>query len=313
MFSYCREVLRLSEDAAYNRIKAARAARAYPAIVGMLADGVAQLRRRSAFSRPPDVENHEALLAAAAGKGKQDVEVLLARWFPQPDVAPSVRKLPKSLSRPPQRLLRHRRPPAVPRAVLTPASDRPPRRAPSRPALVRPSPPSATSPIHGQRGDPALMREAQDLLGHAVPTGDLAVVFHRALTVLVADLKRRKFGRPRAATAANVEAASGMPPAAVRRAGRRARRESLRIRLQDMGAAATRRASWSSTTSCRERPAVRHRRQHPAPLSRAQRHEVDLFFGPGKRWVKGDRRPAPPLVIPPSGGYPSDRVTRRPS
>jgi hypothetical protein len=32
------------------------------------------------------------------------------------------------------------------------------------------------------------MKEAQDLLGHALPSGDLASVFHRALTVLVADL-----------------------------------------------------------------------------------------------------------------------------
>src|SRR5215470_4754533 len=39
MFSYCRAVLRLSEDAAFNRIKAARMARRYPAIVGLLVDG----------------------------------------------------------------------------------------------------------------------------------------------------------------------------------------------------------------------------------------------------------------------------------
>jgi len=39
MFSYCREVLRLSEDAAYNRIKAARASRTYPSIVAMLIAG----------------------------------------------------------------------------------------------------------------------------------------------------------------------------------------------------------------------------------------------------------------------------------
>lgn len=39
MFAYCRAVLRLSEDAAYNRIKTARAARTFPAIVEMLTDG----------------------------------------------------------------------------------------------------------------------------------------------------------------------------------------------------------------------------------------------------------------------------------
>lgn len=38
-------------------------------------------------------ENHEELLAAASGKGKQAVEELLARRFPQPDVPPLVRKV----------------------------------------------------------------------------------------------------------------------------------------------------------------------------------------------------------------------------
>jgi hypothetical protein len=94
MFAYCRAVLRLSEDAAYNRIKAARAARLYPAILGMLAEGSLSPTTVRLLAAHLTVENHEALLAAAAGKGKQDVEVLLARWFPQPDVAPSVRKVP---------------------------------------------------------------------------------------------------------------------------------------------------------------------------------------------------------------------------
>ena len=44
------------------------------------------------------------------------------------------------------------------------------------------------------------LRLAQDLLGHAIPSGDLAQVFDRALTLLVADLSRKKFAateRPR--------------------------------------------------------------------------------------------------------------------
>src|SRR5256886_16261230 len=37
------------------------------------------------------------------------------------------------------------------------------------------------------------LRLAQDLLGHAVPSGDLAQVFDRALTVLIDELVRRRF------------------------------------------------------------------------------------------------------------------------
>ena len=39
LFSYCTDVLRLSEAEAYNRIEAARAARRFPAILDMLGDG----------------------------------------------------------------------------------------------------------------------------------------------------------------------------------------------------------------------------------------------------------------------------------
>ena len=39
MFSYCVHELRMSEDAAYKRIQAARAAREFPAIFAAIADG----------------------------------------------------------------------------------------------------------------------------------------------------------------------------------------------------------------------------------------------------------------------------------
>ena len=45
------------------------------------------------------------------------------------------------------------------------------------------------------------LRQAQDLLRHTIPTGDLAEVIDRALTVLLEDLARKKFAatsRPRA-------------------------------------------------------------------------------------------------------------------
>jgi len=43
LFSYCFEVLRLSEHAAYDRIEAARAARLFPTIVERLAEGTLNL------------------------------------------------------------------------------------------------------------------------------------------------------------------------------------------------------------------------------------------------------------------------------
>jgi hypothetical protein len=53
------------------------------------------------------------------------------------------------------------------------------------------------------------LRDVQDLFRHVTPTGDLAVIFDRALTLLLADLKRRKLAqgaRPRASKPSNVNA-----------------------------------------------------------------------------------------------------------
>jgi hypothetical protein len=62
------------------------------------------------------------------------------------------------------------------------------------------------------------LRQAQELLGHAVPSGDVAAIFDRALSALLADLTRRKLGateRPRAVKERS--AGSRHVPAAVRR------------------------------------------------------------------------------------------------
>jgi len=81
MFQYGRAVLRLSEDAVYNRIAAARAARRFPAIVEMLVSGALSPTTARLLSRHLTAENQEALLAAASGLGKVAVEELVAAWF----------------------------------------------------------------------------------------------------------------------------------------------------------------------------------------------------------------------------------------
>jgi len=88
LFKYCRAVLRLSEDAVYNRIQSARAARRFPVIVDMLLARTLSPTTARLLARRLTPENHEELLSAASGLGKEDVEEMLARWFPEPDVAP---------------------------------------------------------------------------------------------------------------------------------------------------------------------------------------------------------------------------------
>jgi hypothetical protein len=94
LFTDCCEVLHLSEPAAYNRIEAARAARRFPVILQMLGAGSLSLATAPLLAAHLTAENHRELLAAGAGKSKRQVEELLVRYFPRPEVPPSVRKLP---------------------------------------------------------------------------------------------------------------------------------------------------------------------------------------------------------------------------
>jgi hypothetical protein len=305
VFKYCTTVLRLSEDSAYNRIQAARAARRFPAIVDRLATGglsVTTVRMLAPHLTPA---NHERLLAAAEGKGKHEVEHLIATWFPQPDVSPSVRRLPvrtvgggampaqATIGSPPSAVPVSAGSSAssVPAAADSPTVMEPATRPPSRP-VVRPLA-AERYEIRFTASAETLekLRAAQDLLGHAVPTGDLAQVFDRALTLLVADLARKKFAttsRPRPSTASGTD--ERHIPAAVKRA----------VAVRDRA-----RCGFVSPTGrrCGERRFLEF--HHVVPYAaggmatvdniqlRCRAHNgyaVDQFFGPGKRRTRDNAR-----------------------
>ena len=160
-------------------------------------------------------DNHEDLIAGASGRSKRQVEELLASRFPKPDTAPSIRKLatPTIVTAPaavsssigmPDRV------PAIPAQEPDLAISPGRVLAPALPVLSPAAPRrAAVTPVAADRfefkftGSGATrdkLRLAQDLLRHAVPNGDLAEIFDRALTVLVKELARRKFAatdRPR--------------------------------------------------------------------------------------------------------------------
>jgi hypothetical protein len=94
LFAYCIGFLRLSEHGAFNRIEVARAGRRFPRVLTMLADGSLTLTTAQLLSRHLNAENHGALLEAAAGKSKLEVQEMLAAHHPRPDVRASVHKLP---------------------------------------------------------------------------------------------------------------------------------------------------------------------------------------------------------------------------
>jgi hypothetical protein len=184
LFRYCVEVLSLSEDATYNRIEAARATRRFPEILDLLASGALSLTTARLLARKLTDANHSESLEAASGKTKEEVEALLAGWFPRPDVADSVRKCPGTTS-----------------AALAP---QPTAQSPAPAVSVTATPPTPRPTVRALASERyeirftarvetrKLLRTAQDLIADSVADADLDGVFHRALELLVADLERRK-------------------------------------------------------------------------------------------------------------------------
>src|SRR5258706_1020028 len=100
LFGYCTQVLLLSEDAACNRIEAARACLGFPVILDHPASGAMSLTSVRLLRRHLTPENHVAVLARACGKRRREIEALVAELAPRPDVPSSVRKVPTAAPTP---------------------------------------------------------------------------------------------------------------------------------------------------------------------------------------------------------------------
>jgi hypothetical protein len=94
LFTYCVQVLHLSEHAAYNRIEVARAVRRFPLILPLMAGGSLNLTTVRLLAPHLTPANHEELLRASQHKGKREVEEIIAPFHPQPPVVAAVRMLP---------------------------------------------------------------------------------------------------------------------------------------------------------------------------------------------------------------------------
>ena len=215
MFTYCTQVLHLSEGAAYNRIEAARAARRYPLILELLDESAVTLTTIRLLGPHLTADNHCAVLASARHKSRREVEELVAALNPKPDAPVIMRRLPQSRT-------------ASVAVLPTLSVDGPvsvPEGGPATP--VRMPPLRVATPLAPERYRIQLtvsknthdkFLRAQALLRHSLPSGDPAEIFDRALTLLVAELERRKAAQvthPRAT--AHCGGTSRHIPATVRR------------------------------------------------------------------------------------------------
>ena len=218
MFTYCTQALHLSEHAAYHRIEAARLARRCPDVLPFVEDGRVTLTAACLLAPVLTADNAPGLLARATHKTKREVELILAELSPKPDVVPTLRKLPPATM-----------PTAVkPAPAIEPLPSLPPVEGATRTAPSHASKPAIMAPLSPERFRLQLtisreahdaLRRVQDLARHSIPDGDPAVLFERAIQLLLEHLERQRCGtvrRPRA-PAPDAEHTRHVP-AAVRRA-----------------------------------------------------------------------------------------------
>jgi hypothetical protein len=207
LFRYCTEILRLSEAAACNRIQAARAARKFPVILDLLTRGSVNLTTVRLLAPHLSAENHPAVLAEATGMTRRQVEKLVARLAPQPDVPSTIRKLPAPASVPsvlateaapvPQEDRQGKEAPSLfgPSAerVTTVRSETAPAPPPTKRSVVAPLSPGRyrVEFTMGKETEEQL-RRLQDLLRREVPDGDAGEIFCRALPLLLREVEKRK-------------------------------------------------------------------------------------------------------------------------
>ena len=191
MHSYCVHVLGMSEDSASKRIQVARKARACPVVFSAVADGRIHLSGAVLLAPHLTPYNVDELLANAARKTKSEIAILVAKRFPKQDVPTQVAPVPPSGS---ASLLSECAP--------APGLQHAPGHVEGLHSKVTPLAPERYS-VQFTLGQEAYetLRYTQALLGHQIPSGDVAAVFDRALRALVTELEKTRFvatSRPRA-------------------------------------------------------------------------------------------------------------------
>jgi hypothetical protein len=204
MFAYCVGELHLSEEAAFKRIHAARATRRFPVILDALTQGRLHLSAVVLLAPHLTEDTAAELLAGATHKTKSEIELLLAARFPRSGVLAWVQATtPPSHPLPPEQHAPGRveeAPQLVPERVGADLQHAP-GRAGDRPRVTPLAPECFSVQFTLSQSAHDKLRYAQALLGHQLPSGDIAEVFERALDALIPQLERRKFAataRPRA-------------------------------------------------------------------------------------------------------------------
>jgi 5-methylcytosine-specific restriction endonuclease McrA len=191
MHAYCMKVGRLSEDAAYRRLTAARTARKFPCLFEALADGRLHLSAICILAPHLTAENVAACVAAATHRSNAEIRdwlvgQMLASAAKAAPPSPAARQLEVRLPRLAPARVTAAEPEALPLAESVPAP-------PAEPA-PDPGPVEFELRFTISREDHERFRYAQALLSHAVPSGEVAAIFRRAIEAVITECEKRKLG-----------------------------------------------------------------------------------------------------------------------
>jgi len=244
MHAYCVEALHFSDDAAYKRIQAARAARQFPALLRAIARGRLHLSAVCLLAPHLTRANFGELVAAATHRRKAEIERLLFDRFAAAELIAATRAAAPGELAPGQ---------VAPGTSTALAPGQVPAAGPP-PAMTRPLRLDLTPATRDK------LRRAQELLGYAVPSGDPAEVIDRALDALIAQLEGRKSAATVRPRRPRVARAPRTVPARVRRA----------VWMRDGG-----RCAFVAPDGHRCTTRARLEFDHVDPVARGGRPEVD--------------------------------------
>ncbi|HKY38036.1 MAG TPA: hypothetical protein VJN18_18970 [Polyangiaceae bacterium] len=217
LYRYCIQRLGYAEDAALKRHRVAKLALRLPQVLDELRAGTIHLTGLFLLSQHLTEDNAAALLGEARGKSRRQIEELIARWFPRPDVPPSLEPVSPEVSRPAEaeQLMLAAVPPSIAHArpVTCSRTGEPAR------ARLEPLSPSRLRVEFTARAELyEKLEKARELLSHALPSGDLGELVERAVDALIEQETRKRFGAGKARKPRELRPGSRHVPLEIERA-----------------------------------------------------------------------------------------------
>ena len=211
LYTYCVYELRLSEDEAQRRSRAAKTARAFPILLEMLAEGAIHLTGLLLLAPHLTKENHVELLARARFRTKREIEHLVAEIAPRADAPARIEPLgprPMTGRNSWQAYVASLAGPVRQLAAGVNAGDAPPRPENETHAECSHEPERREDVVETESARLVsqryrveftasqryveLLEEARNLVQHRVPDRDVARVHELAMAAFVEQLRKRR-------------------------------------------------------------------------------------------------------------------------